>query len=95
MSELWRVLRPSGLAIIMVPIEEGWDHTYEDASITSRADRLIHFGQEDHVRYYGRDLRDRLRDAQFSIEEWVATEPDVLKHGLRRGERIFLCSRIG
>ena len=94
MAELRRILRPSGMAIVMVPIEEGLDETYENPSIVSEADRLIHFGQEDHVRFYGRDLRDRLREAKFSIREWVSKEPYVLKHGLRRGERIFLCSRV-
>ena len=29
MSELRRILRPSGMAIIMVPMEEGLDQTYE------------------------------------------------------------------
>ena len=66
MSELRRILRPSGMAIIMVPLEEGLDETYENPSVVSAADRLIHFGQEDHARYYGRDLRDRLREAGFS-----------------------------
>ena len=94
MAELRRILRPSGMAIVMAPIEEGLDETYEDPSIVSRGDRLIHFGQETHVRYYGRDLRDRLRDAGFSIHEWVSKEPYVLKHGLRRGERVFLCTRV-
>lgn len=94
MSELRRILRPSGMAVIMVPMEEGLDETYENPSIVSRADRLIHFGQEDHVRYYGRDIRDRLREAKFSIREWVSKEPYVLKHGLTRGERVFLCTRV-
>ena len=94
MAELRRILRPSGLAVVMVPMEEGLDETYENPAIVSRRDRLIHFGQEDHVRYYGRDIRDRLRDAGFSIREWVSKEPYVLKHGLRRGERVFLCTRV-
>ncbi|HEY6518244.1 MAG TPA: methyltransferase domain-containing protein [Roseiarcus sp.] len=94
MSELHRILRPGGMAIIMVPLEEGLDETYENPSITSAADRLIHFGQEDHARYYGRDLRDRLRGAGFSLREWVSKEPYVLKHGLKRGERVFLCTRV-
>ena len=94
MSELRRILRPGGMAIIMVPLEEGLDETYENPSIVSAADRLIHFGQEDHARYYGRDLRDRLRGAGFSLREWVSKEPYVLKHGLKRGERVFLCTRV-
>lgn len=77
----------------MVPIEEGWE-TYENPAIVSKEKLLIHFGQEDHVRYYGRDLRDRLRGAGFSLRGWVAKEPYVLENALRRGERVFLCTRV-
>ncbi|MGA2795001.1 MAG: methyltransferase domain-containing protein [Roseiarcus sp.] len=94
MPELRRILRPSGTAIVMVPVEEGLDETYENPDILSRADRLLHFGQEDHVRYYGRDIRDRLRAAGFSVSEWTSREPDVTRHGLKRGEKIFICKRI-
>lgn len=93
MSEIRRILRPSGVAVLMVPMEEGLDDTYENPAVVSEADRLIHFGQEDHVRFYGKDFRDRLRDAKFSVSEWVSKEPYVLKHGLRRGERVFVCTR--
>ncbi|MFE1601524.1 methyltransferase domain-containing protein [Methylobacterium sp. ID0610] len=93
LAEIRRVLRPGGLAVLMVPIEEGLDETYENPAITQRADRLVHFGQEDHVRYYGRDFRDRVRAAGFALEEWVSKEPDVLRYGLKRGERIFLATK--
>lgn len=66
MAELRRVLRPDGLAVIMVPIRAG--ATYEDPAITSPQQRLIHFQQEDHVRIYGLDLVDRLAAAGFATE---------------------------
>ena len=94
MSELRRVLRPGGVAVIMVPIEEGLDETYENPAIVTDAERLIHFGQEDHVRLYGRDLRDRLRGAGFSLRERVATSPSAIEYGLRQGERVFICTRV-
>ena len=75
-----------------MPIEERLDETYENPSIVSEADRLTYFGQEDHVRYYGRDLRDRLREAEFSIREWVSREPCVLERG--RWGRVLLCTRV-
>ena len=43
--------------------------TYEDASITEPAERLRVFGQEDHVRNYGPDYVDRLREAGFAVTE--------------------------
>ena len=39
-------------------------------------------------------IRGRLREAEFSIRECVSREPYVLKHGLRRGERVLLCTRV-
>jgi SAM-dependent methyltransferase len=95
MAEVNRILRPSGAFIVMVPIEEGWDETYENPAIVSPEQRLLHFGQEDHVRFYGRDIRDRLAAVGFKVSEWTAQEPQVSRHGLRRGEKIFYCEKLG
>jgi SAM-dependent methyltransferase len=93
LTELKRILRPNGVAILMVPIVEGWDSTYENPSVTSPRDRDLHFGQNDHVRFYGRDFRDRIRAVGFDLTEFTATEPDVARYGLLRGEKIFLARR--
>jgi len=92
-AELYRVLRPGGLLIAMFPIIEGWERTYEDPSKTTQNDRLLYFGQRDHVRYFGRDARMRLAEPGFTVEEYTAVEPDVSRYGLARGEKIFLCHR--
>jgi hypothetical protein len=73
----------------MVPIVEGWDKTYEDSTIVEAKDRRLHFGQWDHVRYYGRDIRDRVRRAGFELTEFTAIEPEIQTLGLCRGEKIF------
>lgn len=65
MRELFRVLKPGGWAILLVPITA--DVTVEDPSITDPAERLRRFGQDDHVRRYGPDYVDRLRDAGFAV----------------------------
>lgn len=93
LGEMNRVLRFGGVAFVMVPIIEGWDETYENPNIISDAQRLLHFGQEDHVRYYGRDVRERLK-RYFDVEEITASEPEVSRFGLLRGEKIFLCKKI-
>lgn len=66
MREMCRVLKPDGWAILLVPITE--EITFEDPSITDPRERLRVFGQEDHVRRYGRDYPDRLREAGFDVE---------------------------
>lgn len=82
MRELRRVLRPDGLAVIMVPIRDG--ETYEDPAITTPEQRLLHFSQEDHVRIYGLDLVDRLAAAGFTTEVLRVSDyapADVLRMG--------------
>lgn len=93
LSELFRMLRPGGIALLATPICEGWASTYEDPSITAPAERRVHFGQSDHVRFYGRDFRDRVRAAGFDLDEFTAEEPDVLDYGLMRGETLFVATR--
>lgn len=66
MQELFRVLKPNGTIWIQTPFKEG--EIYEDYTITSEAERLIHFGQEDHVRFYSVDgLKKRLESVGFTI----------------------------
>jgi len=67
-KELYRVLKDSGTAIIMVPINEKFDKTYEDLSITTSKERERHFGQWDHVRWYGMDIKERFISAGFYVE---------------------------
>ena len=68
MRELRRVLAPGGLAIVLIPLYWGRRRTYEDPTITDPAARLAAFGQEDHVRLYGRDVVARLEEAGFAVD---------------------------
>lgn len=65
-AEFFRVLRPSGLAVILVPIYGA--KTYEDIEIQSPEERLEHFKQEDHVRLYGSDIESRFADVGFKVD---------------------------
>ena len=94
LAELYRILSPNGCLIISVPIIEGWEKTYENPEIEDLTLRMLHFGQGDHVRYYGRDFRDRLKQSGFAtIKEITAENPDVLNYGLMAGEKIFFCQK--
>lgn len=74
MREFFRVLRPGGIAFLMVPITA--DRTVEDPTVTDPAERLRLYGQDDHVRRYGPDYADRLREAGFALR--VSATPDFL-----------------
>jgi SAM-dependent methyltransferase len=95
LPELFRVLTPGGVLITTVPLVEGWDSTYENAAVTSPADRHEHFGQYDHVRYYGRDFRDQVRRSGFSLSEFTGTGDQCPRYGLLRGARVFFGSKPG
>jgi SAM-dependent methyltransferase len=74
MRELHRVLKRDGWAVLQVPTRPG--ATYEDPAIVDPLERLRAFGQEDHVRQYGDDFADRLRQAGFAVQ--VVTPEDVV-----------------
>jgi len=93
LRELHRIVKPSGIVLLMFPIVEGWDRTYEDSSRCTEEERWQHFGQGDHVRLYGSDVRQRIVDAGFSLSEFTATQPNVIRHGLKPGEKLFVATK--
>jgi hypothetical protein len=94
MAELRRVLTPGGLALVLTPYRPNVT-TFEDPSISSPIDRMVAFGQQDHVRIYGSDLAARLREAGFEVEDRTPAdlfdEPVVSRCELDRDEHLFLC----
>lgn len=54
--EIYRVLKPGGYAILQTPYCERLYKSWSDPGIDSDAARLEAYGQEDHVRLYGRDI---------------------------------------
>jgi predicted SAM-dependent methyltransferase len=97
MKELFRVLKPGGVAFLQVPLDKSRDTTYEDFSIKDPKEREIHFGQFDHVRMYGKDYEDRLRTAGFAVNVVDYIEKlgpgSVFKYGLMAEEDIYVCSK--
>jgi predicted SAM-dependent methyltransferase/ribosomal protein S27AE len=96
MGELYRILKKNGWAVLLVPIFNR-DKTYEDFSITTDAGRLEAFGQEDHVRKYGRDYIDRLKSVGFKVTvtkaEALATANEIKKMSLLENSNIFYCTK--
>jgi SAM-dependent methyltransferase len=95
-SELFRVLRPGGLAVIMVPVYGA--ATYENPEVKTPAGRLEHFKQEDHLRLYGLDFSERLKAGGFGVE--VLSVPDLPAQDVERygldypsTREIFLCAK--
>jgi SAM-dependent methyltransferase len=85
-KELYRVLKPSGWAIVQVPIDPTLEKTFEDPTIVSPDERQAAYGYFEHVRLYGRDYKDRLERAGFSVvvDDYVRTlsADEVERYGL-------------
>lgn len=97
MKEVLRVLKKGGFAILQVPIDYNRDVTYEDASITSPAEREKHFGQYDHLRVYGKDYSKRLTKAGFEVveDDFINnfSAEEIEKFRFDKNEIIYFCKK--
>ena len=98
MSELHRVLKPGGWAIIQSPQDWSKATTYEDPAITDPKEREKHFWQDDHLRLFGRDYGRRLEKGGFKVTEdrFVMDEltpEEVKRYALPANEVIYLCRK--
>lgn len=94
MKELHRVLKPNGKMLLQIPV--CGDKTFEDFCVISEKDREAVFGQKDHVRIYGSDIIDRLKESGFSLRiEYVKDLDDstIQKFGLKRDENLYICEK--
>ena len=94
MQELYRILKLGGWGVLQIPQDLKRTNTFEDDSITDKRERTKIFGQYDHVRIYGRDFFDKLRNVGFKVEEVDFTaklsQDEINKYRLAKGEIIPL-----
>lgn len=94
MKEVFRVLKPGGLAVLQTPYSQKLSNTLEDPGVRDAEARLQAYGQEDHVRLYGKDLFSRLSGAGFVSQvrthDAVLAGCDATLYGVNRAEP-FMC----
>lgn len=96
MEEIHRVLKPGGFAILQVPFFPPMpEKTIEDPSIKSPREREIHFGQDDHVRKFGKDYADRINRSGLTAQPdtFAANLPEPAKYGVSAREVIYKAVR--
>jgi len=97
MREFYRVLKKDGWAILLVPITV--ERTFEDPSVVDPVERIRLFGQVDHVRCYGRDYVNRLKEAGFEVSvtssDDFLTNEEIVRMGITRAAGdIYYCTKM-
>lgn len=99
MHELFRILKPGGWGILMVPIFLRQDEIFEDPTkATTEADRWRYFGQGDHVRLYSKQgFIDRVNAAGLKIRQFGALhfgEDTFRRCGLTRNSVLYVVEKV-
>lgn len=93
MQELHRVLKPDGVILLSFPVALDLENTFEDNSLVSEEERIKNFGQEDHVRLYGKDYSERFSSYGFCVTEYlpkdVMTECEIKRNGFQKASPIL------
>jgi SAM-dependent methyltransferase len=99
LAEIHRVIKPGGIAILQTPYSSRLHDTWQDAGIDTPDARLQAYGQEDHVRLFGRDIFDRIAAAGFEsqVREHAELLDDVdpATAGVNAAEPFFLFRKHG
>ena len=94
LMELYRILKPGGIAILQVPISFIMKQTFEDPTITTPEQREKEFGQHDHVRIYGMDYPEKIQSVGFDVETYSFREDKGVKRakkfGVLEDEKLFI-----
>lgn len=97
MEEFFRVMKPGGWGIFMVPVDYSREETLEDPDITSPQDRERYYWQSDHLRLFGRDYGKQLASVGFRVKEedymQEFTEEERKRYAFPAQEIIYYCEK--
>ena len=98
MQELYRVLKPGGIAILQIPIDSSREVTFEDDTIIDKDERTRIFGQYDHVRLYLIDYYKKLEKLGFTVKQIAyaenMTDEEIERYRINKNEVIPVCIKV-
>lgn len=97
LHEIYRVLKKGGYCILQTPYSEKLQHTFCDPGINDDFSRFQAYGQEDHVRLFGRDIFDIITESGLEsivkTHDQLLSDIDTVKYGVNAKEPLFLFRR--
>jgi hypothetical protein len=97
LTEIHQVLKPGAYAILQTPYSAKLHHTWSDPGIDTDIARLQAYGQEDHVRLFGRDIFERFTATGLkscvSTHSQLLQEYDAQRYWVNAQEPFFLFQR--
>lgn len=96
-SEIARILKFNGKAIIITVIDPHLETTYEDSSITTAENRLRSYGERDLLRKHGKDFKNRIAHPSWTVSnidylsQLDASTKKRLSLGNGNRETLFVC----
>jgi SAM-dependent methyltransferase len=99
LSELFRILKPNGWGIVMVPVILAADEIDEDPHLEDIGERWRRFGQYDHIRSYSKKgLVERIEAAGFIVKQYGKEYfgKDVFaRHGISGKSVLYVAEKGG
>jgi SAM-dependent methyltransferase len=98
LAEIRRVLKSGGYAVLQTPFSRMLMHTWHDPGINTPKARVQAYGQNDHVRLFGRDIFERIAAAGFESHraehDELLSGLDAREFGVNPAEPFFLFRRV-
>lgn len=95
-SEISRILKPGGQAILMVPIVKGLSKLIEDPEEKRTEIRWKKFGQDDHIRLYSaNDFIERIESSGLKVKPYQMSDLNVncYQYGINPGSVLYIATK--